>query len=65
MKDVDWVVAPLALVCFALCLGVIPWFVPDPDLIIVCTLAIAAAAYDFWRTALGSRNGNNQRNGQK
>jgi hypothetical protein len=65
MKGLDWVVAPLALISFALCLAVIPWFVPDPDLIIVCMLAIAGAAYDFWRMAFGSRNGNNQQNGQR
>lgn len=58
MTGLDWIIAPLALVCFALSLGVIPYFVPDADLIIVCGGAVALAAYDFWRTAFRRRNNN-------
>jgi hypothetical protein len=58
MTGLDWIVAPLALICFALSLVVIPIWVPLPDLIVVCAVAILMASYDFARTAFGSRNNN-------
>jgi hypothetical protein len=62
MTGLDWIVAPLALASFALCLAVVPYFVPDPDLAIVCIVAMVMAAYDFWRMAFRRRNnGNNNR----
>lgn len=63
MTGLDWIIAPLALICFALSLAVIPLWVPLPDLIIVCIIAVSMAAFDFWRTATG-RTSSNLRNGQ-
>jgi hypothetical protein len=62
MTGLDWIVAPLALICFALSLGVVPWFVPEPDLFIVCAGAILMAAYDFWRSASRRRNNSKDNN---
>ncbi len=53
MKDIDWVVAPLALISFALSIGVVIWFVPAPGLVAVSLLAIVLCAYDFFLTATG------------
>jgi hypothetical protein len=62
MKGLDWVIAPLALIAFAASLAVIAIWVPLPDLIVVCTIAVAMVAYDFFRIARGqgyrrNRNG--------
>jgi hypothetical protein len=53
MRGLDWLIAPLALVCFAFSVGVIIWFVPAPGLIVVSVFAIALAAYDFALSAFG------------
>ena len=54
MKGLDWIVAPVALICFALSMGVIVVWVPSPDLAIVCIIAVLLAAYDFWLSAFRS-----------
>lgn len=51
MKGLDWIIAPLALVAFALSMGVIVVWVPDIDLAIVCIFAVVLASYDFWVSA--------------
>jgi hypothetical protein len=61
MTGLDWIVAPVALVVFALYLAVIPWFVPKPDLITVIVVVIVMAAYDFFRTARRSNSRNRNR----
>lgn len=48
MKPMDWIIAPLALICFTLSLAVIPYFVPLPDLIVVCLIAVVMCGYDFY-----------------
>ncbi len=53
MRGLDWVVAPLALVAFALSIGTIIWFVPAPGLVVVSIFAVALGAYDFFLTATG------------
>ncbi len=53
MRDIDWVVAPLALFCFAFSVGTIIWFVPAPGLVVVSVVAILLAAYDFGLSAFG------------
>ena len=53
MNGFDWIIAPLALVSFALSIGVVIWFVPAPGLVAVSILAVALAAYDFYLTASG------------
>lgn len=60
MNRVDWIIAPLALICFVLSLIVIPIWVPLPDLIIVCLIAVVMAAYDFGRTLMRRNNANNR-----
>ena len=66
MKGLDWVVAPLALICFAASLAVIAIWVPLPDLTVVCAIAIAMASYDFFRMATGRgyRRNNKRASGQ-
>jgi len=54
MRGLDWIVAPVALVCFALSMGVIVAWVPDVDLAIVCIFAVLLAGYDFWLSAFRS-----------
>jgi hypothetical protein len=53
MTGLDWIVAPLALVAFALSIGTVIWFVPAPGLVVVSVFAIALGAYDFYLTASG------------
>ena len=53
MKGIDWIVAPLALISFALSVGTIIWFVPAPGLVVVSVFAVALGAYDFLLTATG------------
>ena len=36
--------------------GIIVWFVPEFDLIVVAVLVIAMAVYDFYRTAFRRNN---------
>lgn len=54
MRGLDWIIAPLALIAFALSMGVIVVWVPDLDLAIVCIFAVLLAAYDFWLSAFRS-----------
>ena len=45
----------LALASFAFYLGIIAWFVRQPDLIILLALGLVLAAVDFLRSFLSSR----------
>jgi len=45
----------LALACFAFFLGIVAWFVREPDLIIILVFGVVLAAFDFWRTFQASR----------
>ena len=47
MNVVDWLLSLLALLGFAVFLGVIAWFVPSPPLIAVFAIVLAMAAYDL------------------
>jgi hypothetical protein len=53
MKGLDWIIAPVALISFALSVGTIIWFVPARGLVAVTILAVALGAYDFLLTATG------------
>jgi uncharacterized membrane protein len=53
----DRIIAILALLAFALSISVVPYFVPDLDLIIVIVLCVGFAAYDFWRELSRPKNG--------
>jgi hypothetical protein len=53
MTGLDWIVAPVALICFALSVGTIIWFVPAPGLVVVSIFAVVLGAYDFLLTATG------------
>ena len=46
----DKVLAIIALAALIGFLGVIMGFVPEPDLLIVFTLVVVLAIYDFWQT---------------
>jgi NADH:ubiquinone oxidoreductase subunit K len=45
----------LALASFAFYLGIIAWFVRQPDLIILLAFGLVLAAVDFLRSFLSSR----------
>jgi hypothetical protein len=44
----DRIVSVVAVACLAFSLGILGWFVPDIDLIIVLTLVIGLTVYDFF-----------------
>lgn len=46
----DKIMAVLALLTFVAFLGVVAWFVPEIDLIVVIALVSALVAYDFWQS---------------
>lgn len=46
----DKIMAILALATMVSYLGVIAWFVPEIDLILVIGFVSLLAAYDFWRS---------------
>ncbi|MGF1546258.1 MAG: hypothetical protein ACFCUG_02895 [Thiotrichales bacterium] len=46
----DLIMAILALATLAAFLGVVAWWVPHLDLIIVITIVLLLAAFDFWRS---------------
>lgn len=46
----DKIMAILGVATFIAFLGVVAWFVPDIDLIVVIAVVSALAIYDFWRT---------------
>lgn len=56
----DKIMAILALATMIVFLGVVAWFVPDIDLIIVIALVSLLAIYDFWQSlrSKGADNGN-------
>lgn len=56
----DKILAALSIASFLLFLGVIVWFVREPDLIIVILIVTGLAIFDFWRESRqtgGARNG--------
>ncbi|MCB1791247.1 MAG: hypothetical protein KDJ27_06935 [Gammaproteobacteria bacterium] len=46
----DKIMAFFALATMVTFLGVVAWFVPDIDLIIVIAFVSLLATYDFWRS---------------
>jgi len=46
----DKIMATLALATMIVFLGVVAWFVPEIDLIIVIAFVSSLAIYDFWRS---------------
>ncbi len=50
----DKIMAILALATMIAFLGVVAWFVPDIDLIIVIGVVSLLAIYDFWHTLRNS-----------
>jgi len=54
----DKIMAIMALTTMMAFLGVVAWFVPDIDLIIVIGLVSLLAIYDFWRTLRDKGNNN-------
>lgn len=44
----DWIMAIIALSAAVCSIGVIAWFVPDVDLMIVIAIVSAMAAWDFY-----------------
>lgn len=55
----DKIMAIMALSTMIAFLGVVAWFVPDIDLIIVIGLVSLLAIYDFWRTLRDKGNNSN------
>lgn len=48
MTALDWILSLVGLAGFAVFLGIIASFVPEPDLIAVIAIAFAMALFDFW-----------------
>lgn len=46
----DYVLAAISLILLAAFLGIVVFFVKEPDLTIVCTVGVLMCAFDFWRT---------------
>ena len=53
----DKIMAFLALATMIVFLGVVAWFVPDIDLILVIAFVSLLAIYDFWRSLREKGNG--------
>ena len=53
----DKIMASVALATMITFLGVVAWFVPDIDLIIVISFVSLLAAYDFWQSFRSKKNG--------
>lgn len=56
----DKIMAVLALATMIAFLGVVVWFVPEIDLIIVIALVSLLATYDFWDTLRKKGGGANK-----
>lgn len=54
---IDKFLAVVSLACLIGFMGVIIWFVPDPDLVIVTIIVLAMAVYDFYREAFRKGGG--------
>ena len=54
---IDKIMAVVALATMITFLGVVAWFVPDIDLILVITFVSLLAIYDFWRALRHRNNG--------
>ena len=55
----DKIMALVALATMIAFLGVVAWFVPDIDLILVITFVALLACYDFWQSlSQKKKNGN-------
>ena len=57
MRALDIVLALVAVACFVLFLGVLAWYVPQLDLLVVLCIGIAMAIYDFARSFFLLRRG--------
>lgn len=53
---IDKILAILSLAVLVSFLGVIVWFVPEPDLAVVVGVVLVMAFYDFYRTAFRNNN---------
>ena len=51
---IDRVLAVVSIACLFGFLGIIVWFVPAPDLIIVTVIVLAMALFDFYRSTFGN-----------
>lgn len=54
----DRILAVLSILLLIAFMGIVTWFVNEPDLWIVVILVLVMASYDFWRT-LKPRKGPN------
>ena len=61
----DPVLAALAMVGLVAFVGVVGWFVAEPDLIIVFLIGCGLAVFDFVKTARGGNGRNGGNNGGK
>ncbi len=59
----DYVLATISLILLASFLGIVVFFVKEPDLTIVCVAGVLLCAFDFWRT-LRQRGSETSGNGQ-
>lgn len=55
MTALDKILIILAMIGLITFNGVVLWFVREPDLIIVISLVLCVACYDFWQHAFRTR----------
>jgi hypothetical protein len=48
VNALDWICSVIGIAAFAVFLGVVAAFVPQPALVIVIAIGILMAAFDFW-----------------
>jgi hypothetical protein len=51
------VIAIIALIGFAAFVGMLPLYLPIPDLTAVAVISVGLAAYDFWRDLFRKNGG--------
>jgi hypothetical protein len=51
----DKVLAIVAILTLIACVGVVVWFVPEPDLIIITVIVMAMTIFDFYDLTFGKK----------
>ena len=55
----DKVLATVSILCLIASVGVVVWFVPEPDLMIITIIVLMMAVFDFYLMAFRKKNSKN------
>jgi hypothetical protein len=55
----DKVLATVSILCLIASVGVVIWFVPEPDLMIITFIVLVMAVFDFYLMAFRKKNSKN------